>query len=121
MRQIRQYPVDLVFNQSVYFAVRAVGLVLDAALDILKKNGFIAVEDHAVLSNSYAFFRRLLNRARMMRGSSSAKIPDTPETLHRLAVCLALEDDVMEAVENHAHQVHDAYCRIVEQAKNNCT
>ena len=92
-----------------------------AALDILKKNGFIAVEDHAALSGSYAFFRRLLNRARMMRGSSSAKIPDTPETLHRLAVCLALEDDVMEAVENHAHQVHDAYCRIVEQAKNNCT
>jgi len=88
-----------------------------AALDILKEQEFLTGEDYSVLYEGYEYFRLLLNRARMMRGSSSSKLPDAPASLRRLALCLNIKEDIMAEVENRATKIHDVYCRILEQSK----
>ncbi|HDP34765.1 MAG TPA: hypothetical protein ENN29_06610, partial [Candidatus Hydrogenedentes bacterium] len=88
-----------------------------AALEILNRQGFIAEHDYAVLRDGYDFFRRVLNRARMMRGSSSSKLPEAPEAQRRLAACLNMDEDILEAVESRARRVHEAYRRIHEQVR----
>jgi [glutamine synthetase] adenylyltransferase / [glutamine synthetase]-adenylyl-L-tyrosine phosphorylase len=89
-----------------------------AALTILRDQGFLAPEDHAVLDEGYAFFRLLLNRARMMRGSSSSKLPDAPDMLRRLAQCLKIREDIMTEVERRADEVHKVYCRVRDQLQD---
>ncbi|MCK5863001.1 MAG: bifunctional [glutamate--ammonia ligase]-adenylyl-L-tyrosine phosphorylase/[glutamate--ammonia-ligase] adenylyltransferase [Candidatus Hydrogenedentes bacterium] len=86
-----------------------------AALDILSNHHFISTEDHDILHGGYTFYRKLLNRARMMRGSSSSKLPDAPETRRRLALCLDMNEDIMSEVEPWAAKIHALYCRIYEQ------
>ena len=87
-----------------------------AALHALRGHGCVAEDEHAALCDGYRFFRQVLNRARMMRGSTSAKLPEAPETLHRLAVCLEVAGgDMMAAVEEQAQQVHAAYKHIYKQ------
>lgn len=82
------------------------------ALDTLRKEALINEESYAALRDGYAFFRHLLNRARMMRGSSSACISDTPETLKRLTLGLDLEEDLPGLVDAQAKAIHRAYTHI---------
>ena len=85
-----------------------------AALDLLRDKDLLSVDAHATLHGGYAFFRQLLNRSRMMRGSSSACISDTPETLRHLSLSLGLDEDLVALVETHAAAVHRVYRQIYD-------
>ncbi len=87
------------------------------ALDILADKAFISQDVYRCLYDGYLFFRQLLNRSRMMRGSSSARIPDSPEGLRRLALCLNLQDDLASQIETRAREVHDAYQHIYAETR----
>lgn len=89
------------------------------ALETLREKGLVAEEEYASLRDGYAFFRHLLNRARMMRGSSSSCITDTPETLKRLSLGLGLDEDLPGLVEAQAERVHRAYQRIYASVYDN--
>lgn len=85
-----------------------------AALTVLGDMGLLSVEGCGALRSGYAFFRHLLNRARMIRGSSSSCLPEAPEALQRLALGLGLKGNLMEEVESCALKVHDTYVGIYE-------
>lgn len=88
------------------------------ALDMLKARDLIADAVFRELYDGYAFFRRLLNRARMMRGSTSACVPGTPDALRRLRLCLGLEDDPMVLVRQRARNIHSVYKDIFDAIWN---
>ena len=79
------------------------------ALSVLADKGLLSPSACEILRSGYAFFRQLLNRARMMRGSSSSSLPDSPETLQRLALGLGIQEDLQERIDAHASAVHDTY------------
>jgi len=84
------------------------------ALAVLAEKGLLSELACETLRAGYAFFRHLLNRARMMRGSSSSCLPESPDILQRLALGLGVKEDLLEKVESHAVAVHDTYRAIYE-------
>ncbi len=90
------------------------------ALELLHDKGLIPTEYFTALHDGYAFFRRLLNRARMMRGSTSSCIPEAPETVKRLAHSLGLKEDLAEQIEAHCARVHKAYRHVYDSLYGTC-
>lgn len=83
------------------------------ALAILRSKDLISEENYETLYTAYGFFRKVLNRTRMMRGSSSSYLSESPETLRRLSQSLGIEGEIKSHIENLAKKVHAVYIHTI--------
>jgi len=90
------------------------------ALKLLREKNLIDPENYNTLHEGYDFFRQILNRTRMMRGSGSSCIPEAPEALKRISQSLSLKEDLVEQVELQSARVHKAYRRIYDTIYETC-
>jgi len=88
------------------------------ALELLSEKSLLPEQEHGMLREGYAFYRRLLNRSRMMRGCASSCLPDAPEMAARLAQSLGIEGGLQEQIESHAAGIHQVYLRIYNALRN---
>jgi len=82
------------------------------ALAYLKEQGLADPADCDVLAQAYGFYRRIINRVRMMNGSSTSKLPADEEDRAQLAARLGMEGDIMEPITAMREDVHAVYQRI---------
>ncbi len=87
------------------------------ALAHLKGQGLADPEDCDVLAEAYGFYRRIINRVRMMNGSSTSKLPVDDDARAQLAARLNIGGDIMEPIEKMRVAVHAAYQRIHSAAR----
>jgi glutamate-ammonia-ligase adenylyltransferase len=88
------------------------------ALAHLKEQGLADPADCDVLAKAYDFYRRIINRVRMMNGSSTSRLPDDAETRSQLAARLNMEGDIMEPVGVTRNSVHAVYQHIYNAASD---
>lgn len=69
------------------------------ALALLCERGLAPEEDCATLAEAYGFYRKIVNRVRMMRGNSTSRMPEDAETRLQLAARLGMEGDPLDAVD----------------------
>jgi glutamate-ammonia-ligase adenylyltransferase len=86
------------------------------ALAHLKEQGLADASDCDVLAEAYGFYRRIINRVRMMNGSSTSKLPEDDEVRSQLAARLNMDGDMMQAVQEMRTAVHAVYERIYTAA-----
>jgi glutamine synthetase adenylyltransferase len=82
------------------------------ALAHLREQNLADPADCDVLADAYGFYRRIINRVRMMNGSSTSKLPEDLETRAQLAARLGIEGDIMEPIREMRMAVHAAYQHI---------
>ncbi len=82
------------------------------ALAHLKEQGLADAADCDVLAEAYGFYRRIINRVRMMNGSSTSKLPEGEEDRAQLAERLGMDRDMMVPIQDMRARVHTVYTRI---------
>lgn len=83
------------------------------ALDRLLYSGLIHHEDHARLSDAYAFLRRVEHRIQMYRDRQSHRIPTRQDDFARLARQLRLPVATLRAeLDRHREAVRDMFSRL---------
>ena len=90
------------------------------ALAYLKEQGLAEAPDCDVLTEAYGFYRRIINRVRMMNGSSTSKLPEDEAGRAHLAARLGMTGDIMEPIQAMRAEVHAAYLRIYRAACETC-
>ena len=86
------------------------------ALAYLKENNLADPADCDVLAEAYEFYRRIINRVRMMNGSSTSKLPEDEGARSQLAARLNIHGEIIEPVKKMRTAVHAVYQRIYDAA-----
>lgn len=86
------------------------------ALAHLKELSVADPADCDVLAEAYGLYRRIINRVRMMNGSSTSKLPEDDGARSQLAARLNIDGDIMEPIQNMRSNVHAVYQRIYAAA-----
>jgi glutamine synthetase adenylyltransferase len=86
------------------------------ALAYLKEQGLGGADECDVLAEAYGFYRRIINRVRMMNGSSTSKLPEDVEVRSQLAARLNMDGDMMEPIQKMRQAVHAVYQRVYAAA-----
>ncbi len=78
-------------------------------LDILREERLAPPDQCNTLAEAYRVFRSILNRIRMMHGSQTSTLPETPEARADLAARLGIQGDLLAAVNELRTRVHTIY------------
>lgn len=90
------------------------------ALETISAKGLESPEDCATLTEAYAFYRGILNRIRMMNGSSQSSLPADGDARDQLARRLGMEGDILGLVNKMRARVHAIHTRVLGEELGRC-
>lgn len=92
------------------------------ALDRLLFAGLITADDHQVLAEAYAFFRRVEHRVQMSADRQGHRLPDSAEGLAQLSERMGMEMEVFRClILSHRTGVHAMFSRLFESGEKEST